>query len=261
MSRICGRSIDAMMNEKPDRGYRFIDMHCHIIPGVDDGSKDMEMSLGMARAAVENNIHEIIVTPHWTGDRRSASPDGIRRRAEELQRVCGDEGIDLVFYPGNELLYDHSLPKRLRSGEVLTLAESRYCLVEFFPMDDFSYIRDGLRAIQYEGFTPVLAHCERYVCLVKRPEYAEELASQQILLQCNAACVEQKLFQPQPKFVNGLLRRDLVSFVASDAHRSEGDRRPNLAGAAGWMRKKYGEDAVRRILFDNPQRIIQAGKI
>lgn len=249
------------MNARPDYGYPFVDMHCHILPGVDDGSRDMEMSLAMARAALENHIKEIIVTPHWSGSHRSVSPDGVRRRIEELQRVCGDEGLDLVFHPGNELLYDSSLPKRLSGGEVLTLADSAYCLVEFHPMDDYRYIYDGLRSLIYEGFRPILAHCERYVCLVKKPELAEELAGQRVLLQCNGASVEQKLFQPVPKFVNGLLRRKLVSFIASDAHRPEGDRRPDLLGPAAWLQKKYGAEDVRRLLSDNARRIIEGQEI
>ena len=241
--------------------YSFVDMHCHILPGVDDGSKSMEMSLAMARVAVENNIREIIVTPHWTGDRRSASPDGIRRRVEELQRACRDEGLDLIFYPGNELLYDSSLPKRLSGGEALTLAGSDYCLVEFHPMDDYRYIYDGLRALRYEGFQPILAHCERYGCLMKDPGCVEELTGQQVLLQCNGASVEQKLFQPVPKFVNGLLRRRLVSLIATDAHRAEGSRRPELLSPAAWLQKKYGADDARRLLSDNARRIIEGGDV
>ena len=241
--------------------YPFVDMHCHILPGVDDGSRDMKMSLQMARIAAENNIREIIVTPHWSGSRRSVSPDGIRRRIEELGRNCADEGLELIFHPGNELLYDGSLPKRLSDGEVLTLADSAYCLVEFHPMDDYRYIYDGLRALLYEGFRPILAHCERYACLVKKPELAEELTSQKVLLQCNSASVEQKLFQPTPRFVNGLLRRKLVSFIASDAHRAEGDRQPDMLGPAAWLQRKYGAEDARRLLSDNARRIIQGSEI
>ena len=246
---------------KSEQSFHFVDIHSHILPGVDDGSKNMEMSLDMARAAVESNIREIIVTPHWSGDRRSVSPDGIRRRLEELRHACADEGLDLIFHPGNELLYDSSLPKRLSDGEVLTLADSAYCLVEFHPMDDYRYIYDGLRSLLYEGYRPILAHCERYVCLMKKPDLAEELAGQHVLLQCNGASVEQKLFQPVPKFVNGLLRRRLVSFIASDAHRAEGERRPDLLGPAAWLQKKYGAEDTRRLLSDNARRILTGGEV
>lgn len=244
------------MSAEAVKNYKFTDIHCHILPGVDDGSKNMEMSLAMARGMAANNIDTVIVTPHYNGARRSASPDGIRRRVEELQAVCDDEGLGLTFYPGNELLYDRSLPERLSRGEVLTLADSPYCLVEFHPMDDYHYIYDALRSLQYEGYRPILAHCERYACLTKDKKRVDDIVSQNVLLQCNAASVEQKLFQSIPKFVNGLLRRGLVSFIASDSHRPEGDRAPNLLPAAAWLSKKYEADYVRRLLHDNASRII-----
>lgn len=246
-----------MIGQYEDGADRFIDMHCHILPGVDDGSKDLAMSLGMAKLAVENHIGTIIVTPHYNSAHRSVSPDGIRRRVEELQQTLNEEGLDLTLYPGNELFYDTTLPDLLSKGKVLTLADSRYCLVEFHPMDDYRYIRDGLRALIYEGFHPILAHCERYECLVKKPPLAEELAEQKILLQCNSASVVQKLFQPVPKFVNSLLRQKLVSFVSTDAHRDSGTRSPDLTGAVAWLRKKYDGAYVQALLAGNAQRVLE----
>lgn len=234
-----------------------IDIHCHILYGVDDGSRDKDMSLQMARLAVENNISDIIVTPHYTGAHHSVSPEGIRRRVEELQQACEREGLNLKLYPGNELLYDSFLPDKLSGGEVLTLAGSRYCLIEFFPTDPFQYIQEGLRAVRYAGFHPILAHCERYACLVEKPEYAQILADQEVLLQCNSASVEPKLFQSVPKFVNGLLRRGLVSFIASDAHRAEGSRSPELRRSVAWLKKKYDEDYVQDLLRRNALKIVK----
>lgn len=244
------------MSVKAIEDYKYIDIHCHILPGVDDGSKNMEMSLAMAQLAADNNIGTMIVTPHYNGARRSASPDGIRRRVEELQRACDDEGIGIRFYPGNELLFDSTLPEKLSNGEVLTLADSSYCLVEFHPMDDYHYIYDGLRALLYNGFHPILAHCERYACLSKDKKRVDDIVSQDVLLQCNAASVEQKLFQSIPKFVNGLLKRELVSFIATDAHRPEGDRAPNMLQAAKWLQKKYDGRYVRRLLTENARHLI-----
>ena len=236
---------------KQESPYRLVDMHCHILPAVDDGSKDMEMSLRMARIAADSGIGTIIVTPHYNAAHESVSPEGIRKRVDLIQGLCREEGLDLTFYPGNELFYDSTLPEKLTKGEVLTLAGSRYCLVEFNPMDDFRYIYDGLRALIYEGFRPILAHCERYACLLKKQAYVEDLLDQRVLLQVNGASVEPKLFQPVPKFVNRLLRNKWISFVSSDAHRAEGNRSPDMRDAVSYLRKKYDADYVRRILSEN----------
>lgn len=235
--------------------YTFTDMHCHILPGVDDGSVSMDMSLDIARALEGQNVSHIIVTPHNYASRRSASPDGIRRRVEELQWECDNEGIDLTFFPGNELFYDSTLPERLTRGEALTLADSQYCLVEFYPTEDYQYILNGLRAILYEGFKPVLAHCERYICLSEKAERAQELTQQGVLLQVNASSVRNRpghLFEKMPAFVNRLLKDGLVSFVSSDAHRESGSRGPAyMLPAAEHILKKYGDDAAYNLFCGN----------
>lgn len=241
------------------QSYRYVDMHCHILPAVDDGSQSMEMSLNMARIAAGSNIGTIIVTPHNYAAHRSVSPDGIRRRVRELQQACDEEGIGIVFYPGNELYYDSSLPERLYIGEALTLADTEYCLVEFNPSDPYSYITEGLRALIYEGYRPILAHCERYMCLVEDPSRAEEIHRSGVLLQCNAEMVPAKLFQKIPAFVNGLLKKELVSFIATDAHRDSGGRIPDLTKAAAYLNKKYDADYVRHLLGGNAENLLLAG--
>ena len=242
---------------KEQNQFNFVDMHCHILPAVDDGSKDMDMSLQMARIASANGIKTIIVTPHYNAAHGSVSPDGIRKRVDLLQKHCSEEGLGISFYPGNELFYDSSLPEKLSKGEVLTLADSRYCLVEFNPMDDYRYIFDGLRALIYEGFRPILAHCERYACLLKQFSFVEEILDQRVLLQVNAASVEPKLFQPMPKFVNKLLHQEYVSFVATDAHRAEGSRSPNIESAVSYLKRKYDARYIRRILAENALSLIR----
>ena len=241
--------------------FRFADCHCHILPGVDDGSPDLETSLKMAHLAQENNTDTIIVTPHYTAAHRTASPDGIRRRVHELQSACDAEGLLIRFYPGNELFYDSTLPDVLQRGGALTLAESSCCLVEFHPTDSFQYIYDGLRALCYAGFTPILAHCERYLTLVKNPELSGDLVDLGVKLQCNAASVETKLFNPVPKYVNWLLKREMVSLIATDAHRASGERAPNLMKAASFIKRRYDPAYVEALLHGNASKLLNDGKL
>ncbi len=234
---------------------KFADIHCHIMPGVDDGSKDPQMSLNMMRIAADNGIDTIILTPHNKIQYRCASPDGIRRRTALLQEISDKARLGLLIYPGNELMYDRSLPERLGNGQALTLADSRYALVEFDPNDRFVDIQDGLRAVSYEGFTPILAHIERYPNMLGHVDYAEQLVRSGVLIQVNASDVEQKMMRPDTKFVNALLKEELVSFVATDAHRDEG-RAPYLSAEAGYLYHKYHEDYVDSILRWNALAVI-----
>ena len=241
-----------------DKGfpYKFIDVHCHLLPGVDDGSKDIDMSVAIAKLAVKENIDAIIVTPHNNAAECSVAPDEIRKGVTELQRVFKDEGIEIKLYPGNELLYDHSLPERLSRGEALCLADTEYCLVEFHPLDDFSYISSGLQSLIYQGFSPILAHCERYECLVKDSSKAELLVRQGTLLQVNTESIQRRPFQRAPAFVNELIKKELISFVATDAHRDNGRRAPSMLGAAYYLQKKLGSDTVYGLLRGNADRLL-----
>ena len=233
----------------------YVDMHCHILPGVDDGSKDMEMTMRMLQVARDNGIGEFIVTPHNNGAHRSVSAEGILRRTEELQKASDEAGFDFVFHPGSELYFDSTLPDRLDAGEAITLAGSRYCLVEFSPGDPYDYIQEGLRSLSYAGYRVILAHCERYICLLDKPDRCRDLVRNGVLLQVNAASVKPVLFRKIPRFVDGLLEEELVSFVSTDAHRDVG-RAPEMKEAATWLRKHCREDYYDAVLRDNALAVI-----
>lgn len=241
--------------------YWFVDMHIHILPGVDDGAQNMEMSMEMIRVAAENNIGVMVLTPHNNAAHRCVSPEGQLRRMDLLQNEIYDAGYDIGLYPGNELMYDYSLPQRLNEGRAMTLAGSDYCLVEFYPTEQLSYIREGLRSLQAEGYLPVLAHCERYVNLVKDREALEELVRSGIYLQVNAnSILPHGMFDATAKFVNRLLEDELVSFVCTDAHRPTG-RAPLMMEAAERVRKRFGGEYTRRIFRDNALTVIENGEI
>jgi protein-tyrosine phosphatase len=240
-------------------------MHCHILPGVDDGSRDMEMSLRMLETAKANRIETIILTPHNRADRHSVSGKGQIERIHKLTEAAAEYGLDSFhFYSGNELFYDSTLVERLENGEALTLADSRYCLVEFEPGEDYAYIAKGLKELSYEGYYPILAHCERYECLtdntvINRSEgyrRVEELRRNGILFQVNAGSIFPKTFQVIPKFVNRLLKENMVSFVATDAHRDTG-RAPYLLDAADYLFQKYDRNYAKSLLYDNARYIIR----
>ena len=252
---LCDASCDMSSKRFP---YKFIDVHCHLLPGVDDGSKDINMSVDMAKQAAKENIDAIIVTPHNKTAQCVTTPDEIRKRVAELQCILTDEGIDIRLYPGNELFYDCTLPERLSRGEALCLADSEYCLVEFHPLDDFNYISNGLQSLMDQGFSPVLAHCERYACLVNNNVKVEMLARQGTLFQVNAASVPKCYLQRIPAFVNWLIKKDLVSFIATDAHRSDGIRGPKMLGSADYLRKKFSPVYVYNLLRGNAERLLPA---
>lgn len=244
------------MNQ-PD--YELADMHIHIMPEVDDGSESMEMTMRMLRVARENRIGTMILTPHHKGGHRNVSPDGQLRRIAGMQDAMdaseewNNTWIDL--YPGNEIMYDSSVLEELEEGRIRTMADSSYVLVEFKPWEEFSYIQEGLRNFSYEGYRVILAHCERYDCLRRDAALAGELARNRIYLQVNADDVLPHFRSPFAKFVGGLLKEELVSFVGTDAHKDR-ERSPQMLKCWQYLNRKYDPDYVREITRENTLRII-----
>ena len=154
-----------------------IDLHCHILPGVDDGSPDAETSLSMARHAAESGVTAIAVTPHCNlpGFRRNYRGPDYRRRLNDLRELLTQENIPLRLYSGAEVFADPSNIRTLiEQHELITLGGSRYLLVEF----DFglpgSVLLRTLEAIAQRGLVPVVAHPERYDAVQRDPRRNQE---------------------------------------------------------------------------------------
>lgn len=136
----------------------YTDIHCHILPGVDDGAGDMEESMQMLRIAYANRIRRMIVTPHHKTMHRHAGQEKIQELIAELSERMKQEQMEISLYPGSELYYSTELVDKLESRRACTMAESAYVLVEFAPMDDWEYIRNGINTLIMAGYIPILAH-------------------------------------------------------------------------------------------------------
>lgn len=176
-----------------------IDLHCHILPGVDDGSPDAEISLSMARHAAESGVTAIAVTPHCNlpGFRRNYRGPDYRRQLNDLRELLTQENIPLRLYSGAEVFADPSNIRTLiEQHELITLGGSRYLLVEF----DFglpgSVLLRTLEAIAQRGLVPVVAHPERYDAVQRDPGLAAWCFSRGMLLQLNKGSLLGLLGQP-----------------------------------------------------------------
>ena len=233
----------------------FIDMHCHCLPGIDDGAATMEDSLQMLQTAYADGIRKVIVTPHFHHRRGHVPKEVILQKLEEVKKELRGVCPDLELYPGNELHYSSKLPELLAEEQVCTMANSRYVLIEFSPEKEFAEMRNALINVQSQGVWPILAHIERYTCLVNKPQLAEELAEMGIYLQVNADGVLGNYGRKEKKLIKKMFSYDLISFVASDAHDTE-HRKQQLSEAAEYVRKKFGEETVENCFWRNQQMVI-----
>ncbi|MBQ9122392.1 MAG: protein-tyrosine-phosphatase, partial [Lachnospiraceae bacterium] len=205
-----------------------IDMHCHILPKVDDGASSLEESMEMLRLAACEGIVKVIVTPHFKAGKHNASPDGIGRRIQELQQIVDEEHLGIEILPGNEILYFNDLLEELEAKHVLTLAGSNYVLVEFMPGDSYSRIRNAVDELVGSGYVPVIAHVERYECLLKDSKLADELKMLGARIQINASSIAGKHGWKIKRYVCQLLKEQLVDYIGTDAHDMK-SRKPEMS--------------------------------
>lgn len=235
--------------------YRYTDIHCHILPGVDDGAKDKEMTCQMLRRMAKEGIGEVIVTPHYKAHRHHASKETVVELVKAYQSWLDEEGIAIRLYTGHELYYRHEIDNLLKQRKCCTLADSFYVLVEFDPGDDFAYICSGVRELTMAGYVPIVAHVERYSAVAGNKAHMQELIETGAYMQVNASTIEGKQGILMKYKVLKWIKEGYIHFVASDAHNMT--KRPTgLSKSALLIEKKCGEEIARQLYEINPKRVI-----
>lgn len=173
---------------------------------------------------------------------------------------CREHLPDMTLYLGNELSYRIGCVDSLLSGQCRTLAESRYVLVDFLMTPSLSDIRRGISAIANSGYIPIVAHVERYDCLLGKIREIASLSEEGALIQVNAGSVGLGWLSPVGRTVRRLLSERLVDMIASDGHNTV-SRFPLLSGAYETVRTKYGEDYADFLFSVNPERVLSGKRI
>lgn len=237
----------------------YIDMHCHILPGVDDGAKDIEEMKAMLKIAYNDGIRCMIATPHHHPKRGAEPPEVLRKQAKILRDAAHEIDEKFRIYLGTEIYFGQDVTEQIKNGDILTMNHRDYILVEFAPGQMFSYIMQGLQQLQFAGYQVILAHVERYACITEDIRLAEQLYEMGIYLQVNAGSITGDSGRQLKKFVRELLKEDLVFCVGSDAHDTK-KRPPKMRKAADYVEKKYGQDYMRRIFYSNAKCMLRKRK-
>lgn len=232
-----------------------IDIHAHILPGLDDGAADLEESIRMIRLAEEQGIHKIIATPHFSYHFPNASGK-VRRTCEQLrQRLEETTDSQVELYCGQEILYCGDTLRQIREGEALSMAGSRYFLMEFLPFDSYAKIQGAVRSVSMLGKTVILAHVERYECL-RKEGCVQELLQEGARLQMNYRPVGQKWYNETSRWCRKMLREENIHFLGTDMH-NLGGRSPELLPALRWMRRHLRGTYREAVCRGNAEKIIK----
>lgn len=233
-----------------------IDLHSHILPELDDGAHELHQALEMARIAVRSGVTVMAATPHCVDDRTEDILSVLRL----LRRALRESEIPLEICSGMEIYGTENTARLLREGKLLTLNRSRYPLIEFdFLSDGYSQtqiLSDVLKA----GYSPVIAHPERYLSVQSEPEIVNRWTRMGCLLQINRGSLLGRFGPAAQGLSLELVDRGFAAVVASDAHGSV-HRTPWLSDVYTLLEREFSPEAARCLLLDNPKRILKNEKI
>lgn len=220
-----------------------VDLHCHILPGVDDGAQTLEDSLDMARAAVQEGITKIVATPHHHTSRYNTPKEMILNGVNVLNEKLNEYDIPLEVLPGQEVRLFGEIMEEYENGQVTTINGSHYILIEFPSNHVPSYSERLFYDIQMQGLVPVVVHPERNSDIIQNPEKLYHLIEKGALSQITAGSLIGSLGKKIQKFTFQLIESNLTHCVASDAHNIT--TRPfKMQEAYQLLEKQYGMELL-----------------
>ena len=232
-----------------------IDLHSHILPGIDDGARTLDESIDIVQELVNQGVTGIIATPHYITGTPYISP---KRNNEmlliKLKQALSDAGIGVDIWLGNEIFIDRDIVELLRKNIVASCAGGNYVLVEFSLNEEYPNYVDILGNLTENGYKVILAHPERYTLTQQNYDVLEELCDLGILLQCNVGSFIGHYGKAAEKLAVRLAKEDRIFALGSDIHHARGDKR--IVRAMKKLRKYYDTAGLERISVKNPSKAV-----
>lgn len=244
--------------ESKMKRVKYIDMHCHILPGVDDGAQNLKETEQMLKIAYQEGIRAIVATPHHHDRRGKATIPQLNCQLQKVKELIRELDINMKIYPGMEVFFVREILEELNQGTIAMIGKSRYILIEFSPEDTFSYIQRAVQEVQMKGCRVIIAHAERYMCLVKKPERIRSLVEMGAYIQVNASSIIGGF--AVRRLVKTIMKERLVHFVGTDAHDPK-YRSPAMKKAATYVEKKHGHEYMEQIFWKNGIAVLRNEKI
>lgn len=253
--------IDA---EKKYNG-KVVDCHSHILPGIDDGSVDMEMSLEMLRMAAGDGVTDLFLTSH--GFEVMEDPAHVKETFEQVRQAAEDQGISIRLHGGCEIFFDMKNNRKkkpeenmayfieqLQAGNLFPYWGTKYVLTEYYYHADKKEALMVAKALLAAGYVPVIAHLERYPHLVEAG-LAEKLVKLGCMIQINAYSLVEERKEITRETARYLLNKGLVSFLGSDAHRTT-HRPPMVGSGVQYIWENCEEAYARAVLYENAEKYL-----
>ena len=229
----------------------FVDIHCHMLPGIDDGAADWQTALEMARMAVADGTHTVIVTPHQSGNFAHNRGDEIRHLVQQFRAVLQEHQIPLEVLPGADVRIEDRMLEQLASGEVLSLGDLRRHVLLELPHELYFPLEGVLDALARHNMVGVLSHPERNQGLLRDPGLLGPLVDAGCLMQVTAGSLMGTFGTSSQQLGEWMLSEGLVHFIATDAHGIK-SRRPLMRRAFDRVEQLTDRQTALDLCVHNP---------
>ena len=236
--------------------YKFVDIHSHILPGVDDGSPDMETSMEMLNMAYREGIRHLFLTPHYIRGENQYRPKDLEVIFEELQQRSLEEFPRLHLHLGNEVYYMPGVAEDIRSRKIHTMRGTKYVLVEFNITSGYKEIYQAMKELTQMRLLPIIAHVERYQSLVHKPELLRELREMDVYFQLNADGVIGSRFDSNTRWRRELIENEIITFLGTDAQDLK-HRAPRIQKAGVWISKHISGEYQKNLFWAHARSLVR----
>lgn len=235
-----------------------IDIHTHILPGLDDGARDYGEALQMAELALDGEVDILVASVHGNQRGRYENYNSLelQQQFSQLQEIIREEQLEITILPGMEVMASEDLKMLIDRGEVLPLNGSDYYLVEFMFDEEPDNMNAMLTAICSMNKTPVIAHPERYFAVWDNPNLVYDWRKRGIMIQINKGSLFGMFGRRAASTAQQLLDHGLITCIASDAHEAK-VRTPGLADVRRFLEEEYTWERAMLLLEENPGRLIR----
>ena len=232
-----------------------IDMHTHILPGIDDGSGSIEESIKMIKEAKEAGFTEIVSTSHYIEESYNFSKHEREELIKNINKELERENVDIKIYNGAEAYISTNLNQLIEKGEVPTINESKYLLMELPMHSEILYLDNIIYNLRTNGIIPIIAHPERYSYVQKNPKMLQDLINKGVLFQGNYGSIIGRYGKDVEKTLKKLLKNNMIHFLGTDTHRSESVY-IQMDKILKKLEKLIGKEKLEFLSKRNPQKIL-----
>lgn len=233
-----------------------IDVHTHIIPNIDDGSKNVEETFKLINEAKEAGFTDIILTPHYITNYYETPGTEVNFWTESLQKIVNEKNLGLKLHSGMEIYISDEISELVKNGTIITLAGSKYILIEFPMNTKMKSVDEILFIMRNMGYKVIIAHPERYKYIQDNVEYAMQLVEEGCMLQSNYGSIVDIYGKEAQKTLKKLLKMNLVSFLGTDTHK-EGTIYQIMPKILKKLRKIIPEEKLYELTTENPRKILE----